>query len=66
MERSAGQTRRRRTTRDDDNEYGLFAGMTYEANDEEADRINEPVDGAMDARRKAVSWLVSSFLFDQS
>ncbi|KAF8644774.1 hypothetical protein AX16_008280 [Volvariella volvacea WC 439] len=38
---------------DPDNEYGLFAGMTYEADDEEADRIYEKVDEAMDARRKA-------------
>ncbi|SJK96853.1 related to pre-mRNA splicing factor prp1 [Armillaria ostoyae] len=38
---------------DPDNEYGLFAGTTYEADDEEADRIYEKVDEAMDARRKA-------------
>ncbi|KAJ2916896.1 hypothetical protein MD484_g3518, partial [Candolleomyces efflorescens] len=38
---------------DPDNEYGLFAGMTYEADDEEADRIYERVDDAMDSRRKA-------------
>ncbi|KAJ2928272.1 hypothetical protein H1R20_g8821, partial [Candolleomyces eurysporus] len=37
---------------DPDNEYGLFAGMTYEADDEEADRIYEQVDDAMDSRRK--------------
>ncbi|KAF8917118.1 PRP1 splicing factor, N-terminal-domain-containing protein [Mucidula mucida] len=38
---------------DPDNEYGLFAGTTYEQDDEEADRIYEKVDEAMDARRKA-------------
>ncbi|KAF5352069.1 hypothetical protein D9758_009441 [Tetrapyrgos nigripes] len=38
---------------DPDNEYGLFAGTTYEQDDEEADKIYEAVDAAMDARRKA-------------
>ncbi|KAH8114391.1 PRP1 splicing factor, N-terminal-domain-containing protein [Phellopilus nigrolimitatus] len=38
---------------DPDNEMGLFAGMTYEADDEEADRIYELVDQNMDARRRA-------------
>lgn len=38
---------------DPDNEMGLFAGMTYEADDEEADRIYEQVDKNMDARRRA-------------
>ncbi|KAH9936195.1 PRP1 splicing factor, N-terminal-domain-containing protein [Fomitopsis serialis] len=38
---------------DPDNEYGLFAGTTYEADDEEADRIYEQVDHNMDARRRA-------------
>lgn len=38
---------------DPDNEYGLFAGMTYEQDDEEADKIYEQVDQAMDSRRKA-------------
>lgn len=38
---------------DPDNETGLFAGMTYEADDEEADRIYELVDQNMDARRRA-------------
>ncbi|KAL1708674.1 PRP1 splicing factor, N-terminal-domain-containing protein [Schizophyllum commune] len=38
---------------DPDNEFGLFAGTTYEADDEEADRIYEKVDEAMDARRRA-------------
>ena len=37
---------------DPDNEYGLFAGTTYEADDEEADRIYELVDQNMDARRR--------------
>ncbi|THG98949.1 hypothetical protein EW026_g3320 [Hermanssonia centrifuga] len=38
---------------DPDNEYGLFAGTTYEADDEEADQIYEQVDQNMDARRRA-------------
>ena len=38
---------------DPDNEYGLFAGTTYEADDEEADNIYEQVDKNMDARRRA-------------
>lgn len=38
---------------DPDNEYGLFAGTTYEADDEEADKIYEAVDRNMDARRRA-------------
>ncbi|GLB42785.1 putative PRP1 splicing factor, N-terminal [Lyophyllum shimeji] len=38
---------------DPDNEYGLFAGTTYEADDEEADKIYEAVDQAMDSRRRA-------------
>lgn len=38
---------------DPDNEYGLFAGMAYEQDDEEADKIYEQVDQAMDSRRKA-------------
>ncbi|GJE91643.1 pre-mRNA-splicing factor prp1 [Phanerochaete sordida] len=38
---------------DPDNEYGLFAGTTYEADDEEADKIYEQVDENMDARRRA-------------
>jgi hypothetical protein len=38
---------------DPDNEYGLFAGTTYEADDEEADKIYEQVDKNMDARRRA-------------
>ncbi|KAF7301491.1 TPR-REGION domain-containing protein [Mycena indigotica] len=37
---------------DPDNEYGLFAGTTYEQDDEEADKIYQQVDDAMDARRK--------------
>lgn len=37
---------------DPDNEYGLFAGTTYEADDEEADKIYEMVDNNMDARRR--------------
>lgn len=38
---------------DPDNEYGLFAGTTYEADDEEADKIYDQVDQNMDARRRA-------------
>ena len=38
---------------DPDNEYGLFAGTTYEQDDEEADKIYEQVDENMDARRRA-------------
>jgi pre-mRNA-processing factor 6 len=37
---------------DPDNEYGLFAGTTYEQDDEEADRIYESVDDKMDSRRR--------------
>ncbi|SRR5258707_3439897 len=37
---------------DPDNEYGLFAGTTYEADDEEADKIYEHVDRTMDSRRR--------------
>ncbi|KAF4618007.1 hypothetical protein D9613_012849 [Agrocybe pediades] len=36
-----------------DNEYGLYAGTTYEQDDEEADKIYEAVDKAMDLRRRA-------------
>ena len=43
---------------DPDNEYGLFAGTTYEADDEEADRIYEMVDNNMDARRRARRFVV--------
>ena len=38
---------------DPDNEYGLFAGTTYETDDEEADKIYGQVDKNMDARRRA-------------
>ncbi|KAH9480957.1 Pre-mRNA-splicing factor prp1 [Psilocybe cubensis] len=38
---------------DPDNEVGLFAGTTYEQDDEEADKIYETVDEAMDSRRRA-------------
>jgi pre-mRNA-processing factor 6 len=37
---------------DPDNEYGLFAGTTYEQDDEEADKVWK-VDENMDARRRA-------------
>ncbi|KAF9052133.1 PRP1 splicing factor, N-terminal-domain-containing protein [Panaeolus papilionaceus] len=38
---------------DPDNEYGLFVGTAYEQDDEEADKIYEKVDIAMDSRRRA-------------
>ncbi|KAF7978663.1 hypothetical protein HWV62_45188 [Athelia sp. TMB] len=38
---------------DPDNEVGLFAGTTYEQDDEEADKIYDTVDENMDARRRA-------------
>ncbi|KZP07498.1 hypothetical protein FIBSPDRAFT_875426 [Athelia psychrophila] len=37
---------------DPDNEVGLFAGTTYEQDDEEADKIYDMVDENMDARRR--------------
>jgi len=43
---------------DPDNECGLFAGTTYEADDEEADEIYEQTDKNMDgptSRRRAIS-----------
>lgn len=36
---------------DPDNEYRLFVGTTYEADDEEADKIYEKVDRAMDLQK---------------
>jgi pre-mRNA-processing factor 6 len=44
---------------DPDNEYGLFAGTTYEQDDEEADNIYAQVDENMDKRRKARRCVVS-------
>ncbi|KAF8261891.1 PRP1 splicing factor, partial [Lactarius quietus] len=38
---------------DPDNEYGLLAGTTYEADDEEADKIYDEVGRTMDSRRRA-------------
>lgn len=38
--------------RDPENETGLFAGGTYEKDDEEADRIWDAVDSRMDERRR--------------
>jgi len=38
-----------------DDEYGLFAGMTYEPDRGEADKIDEEVDRNMAARRRARS-----------
>ncbi|KAJ3069101.1 hypothetical protein HDU98_007829 [Podochytrium sp. JEL0797] len=38
---------------DPENESGLFNSLPYEADDEEADRIYEQVDAAMDERRRA-------------
>ncbi|KIJ13053.1 hypothetical protein PAXINDRAFT_14099 [Paxillus involutus ATCC 200175] len=40
---------------DPDNEYGRFAGTTYEQDDEEADKIYDAVDQSMDSRRRACS-----------
>ena len=45
---------------DPDNEYGLFAGTTYEADDEEADKIYEQVDQNMDARRRVRRYVYPS------
>ena len=39
---------------DPENETGLFAGVPYEADDAEADKIYESVDAEMDKRRKKV------------
>lgn len=47
---------------DPDNEYGLFAGTTYEADDEEADKIYDQVDQNMDARRRARRCVLVSFV----
>jgi pre-mRNA-processing factor 6 len=38
---------------DPDNEYGLFAGTTYEQDEEAADKIYDEVDQNMDSRRRA-------------
>ena len=38
---------------DPENEVGLFAGGTYDRDDDEADRIYQDVDEKMDRRRKA-------------
>lgn len=46
---------------DPDNEYGLFAGTTYEADDEEADNIYDLVDKNMDARRRARRYVRGSY-----
>lgn len=37
---------------DPENEKGLFSGMVYEADDEEADRIYEAIDAKMDEKRR--------------
>jgi pre-mRNA-processing factor 6 len=39
--------------RDPETETALFAGVPYEADDEEADRIYEAIDAKMQERRKA-------------
>ena len=44
---------------DPDNEYGLFAGTTYEQDDEEADNIYAQVDENMDKRRRARRCVIS-------
>ncbi|KAI0309273.1 PRP1 splicing factor, N-terminal-domain-containing protein, partial [Amylostereum chailletii] len=38
---------------DPDNEHGLFSGIPYEADDEEADKIYDMVEQSMDSRRRA-------------
>jgi hypothetical protein len=38
---------------DPDNEYGLFAGTTYEQDDQGANKIYDEVDQNMDSRRRA-------------
>lgn len=48
---------------DPDNETGLFAGMVYEADDEEADRIYDSVDRKMDERRRARRYVRPSYRF---
>ena len=40
---------------------GLFAGTTYEQDDEEADQIYDEVDKAMDSRRKARRFVIGQF-----
>lgn len=45
---------------DPENEVGLFAGGTYDRDDDEADRIYQEVDEKMDRRRK-IRRLVSRF-----
>ncbi|KAJ7349675.1 PRP1 splicing factor, N-terminal-domain-containing protein [Mycena albidolilacea] len=47
---------------DPDNEYGLFAGTTYEQDDKEVDKIYQQVDEAMDARRWVRRWAAVSRL----
>lgn len=37
---------------DPDNEVGLFAGIQYDQDDDEADKIYESIDEKMDERRK--------------
>lgn len=37
---------------DPDNEYGVFAGTTYEQNNKEADQIYESVDDKVDLRQR--------------
>jgi pre-mRNA-processing factor 6 len=47
----------------DNNEYGLFSGTTYEQDDEEADKIYDSVDDAMDSQRKARRCVNLLFLY---
>jgi len=47
---------------DPDNEYGLFAGTVYEADDEEADKVWEGIDDAMDSRRRKKRCVFRLFL----
>jgi pre-mRNA-processing factor 6 len=50
---------------DPENEVGLFAGGTYDRDDDEADRIYQEVDEKMDRRRK-IRRLVPCFPFSSS
>jgi pre-mRNA-processing factor 6 len=52
-EEGGGEEEATEQFQDPDNETGLFAGMVYEADDAEADRIYEQVDKQMEERRRA-------------
>ena len=46
---------------DPENEMGLFAGSTYDKDDEEADRIWASIDAKMDKRRKRARYVNNIF-----